>query len=271
MTRYPSSEPSVSGFDFHPARARSAAVKDASLTTRSPLFLRSPRCTFKAAGFIATSVSGWSPAENTSCAANWIWYPDTPAVVPAGARISAGKSGKVARSFPCSAASPHGVGRAALAADARSRISRSGEALVEGRGGALRRWRRVGHGPFLRARPPLPDLHEARGAARLHALLAGRIRFLHRGDLPRNLSLRVEARAREAARRRRIRRGGERGGFGALRHDRQRMDERAAWISRRGRAVRRRRSIARDGHAVRAARSGAWNFGRVPGDRHRGC
>jgi len=58
-----------------------------------------------AAGFIATSVSGWSPAENTSCAANWIWYPETPAVVPAGARISAGKSGNVARSLPWSAAS----------------------------------------------------------------------------------------------------------------------------------------------------------------------
>ena len=31
------------------------------------------------------------------------WNADTPASVPAGARISAGKSGKVARSFPSSA------------------------------------------------------------------------------------------------------------------------------------------------------------------------
>src|SRR5579871_2636452 len=30
----------------------------------------------------------------------WIWNADTPARVPAGARISAGKSGSVARSFP---------------------------------------------------------------------------------------------------------------------------------------------------------------------------
>ena len=30
----------------------------------------------------------------------WIWNPETPARVPAGARISEGKSGKVARSFP---------------------------------------------------------------------------------------------------------------------------------------------------------------------------
>jgi hypothetical protein len=30
----------------------------------------------------------------------WIWYPDTPASVPAGARISAGKSGSVLMSLP---------------------------------------------------------------------------------------------------------------------------------------------------------------------------
>jgi hypothetical protein len=32
--------------------------------------------------------------------AKWIWNADTPASVPAGARISAGKSGSVARSLP---------------------------------------------------------------------------------------------------------------------------------------------------------------------------
>src|SRR4051794_36413478 len=32
--------------------------------------------------------------------AKWIWNADTPATVPAGARISAGKSGRVARSLP---------------------------------------------------------------------------------------------------------------------------------------------------------------------------
>ncbi len=32
--------------------------------------------------------------------ANWIWKADTPWTVPAGARISAGKSGRVARSLP---------------------------------------------------------------------------------------------------------------------------------------------------------------------------
>src|SRR5436305_10802147 len=33
----------------------------------------------------------------------WIWKPETPARVPAGARISAGKSGKVAMSLPARA------------------------------------------------------------------------------------------------------------------------------------------------------------------------
>ena len=32
--------------------------------------------------------------------ANWIWKAETPWTVPAGARISAGKSGRVARSLP---------------------------------------------------------------------------------------------------------------------------------------------------------------------------
>ena len=40
---------------------------------------------------------------NTDSDANWIWNPDTPASVPAGARISAGKSGRVARSLPSAA------------------------------------------------------------------------------------------------------------------------------------------------------------------------
>jgi hypothetical protein len=36
--------------------------------------------------------------------AKFSWKPETPNVVPAGARISAGKSGKVARSLPSTAA-----------------------------------------------------------------------------------------------------------------------------------------------------------------------
>ncbi len=54
----------------------------------------------RAAGFIATSTLGESPGVEMSWSEMWIWKADTPARVPAGARISAGKSGKVARSLP---------------------------------------------------------------------------------------------------------------------------------------------------------------------------
>src|SRR3954452_11480382 len=64
-----------------------------------------PRCSsaklaFSAAGFIATRTFGVSPGVRMSRAAKWIWNADTPPTVPAGARISAGKSGSVARSLP---------------------------------------------------------------------------------------------------------------------------------------------------------------------------
>src|SRR2546426_8358195 len=54
---------------------------------------------------MATSTSTSSPGVVTSTPPKWIWKADTPYVVPAGARISAGKSGKVVRSFPARAAS----------------------------------------------------------------------------------------------------------------------------------------------------------------------
>ena len=40
-----------------------------------------------------------------SWSAKWIWKPETPGSEPAGARISAGKSGSVERSLPRSAVS----------------------------------------------------------------------------------------------------------------------------------------------------------------------
>ena len=52
---------------------------------------------------MATSTLGASPGVEMSWSEMWTWKADTPASVPAGARISAGKSGKVARSFPSSA------------------------------------------------------------------------------------------------------------------------------------------------------------------------
>src|SRR4051794_26571710 len=58
-----------------------------------------------AAGFIATSTSGRSPGVRMSWSAKCSWKPETPGSEPAGARISAGKSGNVARSFPAIAVS----------------------------------------------------------------------------------------------------------------------------------------------------------------------
>ena len=57
----------------------------------------------RAAGLNETRTSGWSAGVLMSREEKWIWKPDTPASVPAGARISAGKSGRVARSFPARA------------------------------------------------------------------------------------------------------------------------------------------------------------------------
>src|SRR4051812_20530796 len=60
----------------------------------------SGRLTLSAAGFIATRTFGWPPGVRISREAKWIWKAETPARVPAGALISAGKSGSVTRSFP---------------------------------------------------------------------------------------------------------------------------------------------------------------------------
>ena len=55
---------------------------------------------FSAAGFIATSTFGVSPGVTMSWSEMCTWNDETPAIVPAGARISAGKFGSVARSLP---------------------------------------------------------------------------------------------------------------------------------------------------------------------------
>src|SRR5437773_1185352 len=59
----------------------------------------------RAAGFIATSTFGASPGVRMSWSAKWSWKPETPGSEPAGARISAGKSGNVAMSLPIAAVS----------------------------------------------------------------------------------------------------------------------------------------------------------------------
>ncbi len=54
----------------------------------------------RAAGFIATSTSAASPGVAIAWSAKCSWKALTPCTVPAGARISAGKSGSVDRSLP---------------------------------------------------------------------------------------------------------------------------------------------------------------------------
>src|SRR5437879_1027424 len=72
---------------------------------RMPPGFRSPTFILRAAGFIATSTSRSSPGVNTSFEEKLRWKALTPASVPAGARMSAGKSGRVAGAMPASAAS----------------------------------------------------------------------------------------------------------------------------------------------------------------------
>ena len=75
-------------------------MNPSSFTITVPPFSTVPTFVISAAGFIATSTFGWSPGVRMSREAKWIWNAETPCGVPAGARISAGKSGSVARSLP---------------------------------------------------------------------------------------------------------------------------------------------------------------------------
>jgi hypothetical protein len=57
---------------------------------RVPPMSRSCRLALRAAGFMATSTLGASPGVRISWSEMLTWKADTPASVPAGARISAG-------------------------------------------------------------------------------------------------------------------------------------------------------------------------------------
>ena len=76
-----------------------------TLTSSVEPGVMSRRLAFSAAGFIATSTFGVSPGVEISWSEMCTWNDDTPAIVPAGARISAGKFGSVARSLPKAAES----------------------------------------------------------------------------------------------------------------------------------------------------------------------
>ncbi len=99
----PSSVPSDTGSLENPAFSTLRGVKASSFTMTVPPLTTLSRSALSAAGFMATRTSAWSPGVVTSIDANWIWKAETPWTVPAGARISAGKSGRVARSLPSTA------------------------------------------------------------------------------------------------------------------------------------------------------------------------
>ena len=95
--------PSVSGLAAYFALSRLRWPNSPSSAMMRPPTFSASTFTFSPAGFIAISTSGWSPAVSMSAEPKLIWNAETPNSVPCGARISAGKSGKVARSLPASA------------------------------------------------------------------------------------------------------------------------------------------------------------------------
>ena len=97
--------PSSSGLAGYPAFCSVRSLNASVSTMIVPPFGTSRTLALSAAGFIATRTSGRSPAVRMSWSAKCTWKPDTPGSEPAGARISAGKSGNVARSFPSIAVS----------------------------------------------------------------------------------------------------------------------------------------------------------------------
>ena len=138
-------------------------------------------------------------------------------------------------------------------AHATTRSRSAGAALVEGRGGALRRRRRHRHRAVVRVRPAVAGVHRS-----LRRRVRGRVRdrgdlLLHRGDLHGDLHLRLEAPVgvgalldRRPGRHRWARRR-------LLGRRRQLVDEPAGWIQDR---------LQRAGHRRRPARCDLQ-----PGDR----
>jgi len=89
-TRYASSEPSSSGLASYPTFVRLRSSNASELTRIVEPGGSSARLALRAAGFIATSTLGASPGVTMSWSEMCTWNDDTPAMVPAGARISAG-------------------------------------------------------------------------------------------------------------------------------------------------------------------------------------
>src|SRR5690242_14321410 len=119
---------------------------------RSPPSRTSFALVLSAAGFIATRTSGWSPAVSIAVEPKLIWKAETPNVVPCGARISAGKSGKVARSLPASAVESVNCPPVSCMPSPESPAKRTTTASCGGRAVAsfsVRRWVAVATGESL--------------------------------------------------------------------------------------------------------------------------
>ncbi len=89
------SEPSSSGLDGVPRLLQVAVVEGVAVDDQRAA-LRQVADVRAAAppGSSPRARSGWSPGVRMSWSAKWTWKPETPGSEPAGARISAGKSGK---------------------------------------------------------------------------------------------------------------------------------------------------------------------------------
>src|SRR6202140_3393247 len=154
-------------------------------------------------------------------------------------------------------AAPDGARRVAVASDGRSRVPRARAAVGQGDGDPLRGGSGLGHRHLVRAWAPLAPLHAVCRRAHRDALLPRGLRLLHRGDLPRHLSLRLGQGLAAAPPRLGVHRRRERGGFGVLRHAGPRLDERPRRLFPRRRSPHRDRSAHRHVPARLCARGRA--------------
>ena len=155
------------------------------------------------------------------------------------------------------AAGADGAGRRAAPAHARSRVPAALEAAGEGDQHPVRGRRGVGDGAVVRAGPAVAPLHGPIRRIDRAAVRARGLRVLHRGDLPRHLSVRARQGVAGPAPSLRRRRRGQRRGVGAVRHAGERVHERTG----------RPRSARRDGQPVVAVPGRARAALLLPGDR----
>src|SRR6187549_1700122 len=181
-TSHLASEPSSSGLASYLAFSRLRLVNSPVSAMMRPPGLSASRLVLSAAGFIATSTSGASPAVSIAVEPKLIWNAETPNSVPCGARISAGKSGKVAKSLPASAVDsvncPPVSCMPSPLSPAKRTTTASGACVSAGRSAA-----RVAIRSVLLARGAAYSV--AMGARRRIPLLYGQLRFSVAGAMRR--------------------------------------------------------------------------------------